>query len=187
VKIKHLRYWLAQTTALAELSECSRRKFGAIIIDPESNVALVNGYNGAARGGQRRCGGNVECARDAQGCESGTRLEIGCNHAEANAIANASRTGISTLKKWLIVNGEPCLACAKLIHQAGISKVICVRGGYSTCEGVEYLERYTTVHRVDPECEDELRGIIGERSTLPTTPFALPTRSSPFAVKAGIV
>lgn len=187
MKIKHLRYWLAQTVALSELSECSRRKFGAIIIDADSNVALVNGYNGAARGGYKRCENNVTCARDTHKCESGTRLEIGCNHAEANAIANAARMGISTLGKWLVVNGEPCLACAKLIHQAGMEKVICVEGGYSTSEGVEYLKRYISVHCVDPDEERQLERVLRRDINLPTAPYALPTPCSPFTSKTGIV
>lgn len=182
MKIKHLRYWLEQTLSLSKLSECSRRKFGAIIIDPDSNVALVNGYNGAARGGTKMCGGASTCARTEHKCESGTRLEIGCNHAEANAISNAARVGLSTLDKWLIVNGEPCLACAKLIHQAGISRVIFIEGVYSTSEGVEYMRDHLVVKAVSLDDDGSLL------RALPSSyiPMVTSTPSdSPFKVSSG--
>lgn len=72
--------------------------------------------------------------------ESGRELQVGCYHAEANAITNAAAMGAATAGKWIIVTGEPCLACAKLIHHAGIAQVICVRGGYKGAgDGIEHL------------------------------------------------
>ncbi len=71
---------------------------------------------------------------------SGTRLERGCHHAEANAICNAAAAGVATKGKHLLVTGEPCLMCAKLLHHAGIEKVWYVEGGYlGGGEGLEYL------------------------------------------------
>jgi len=40
----------------------------------------------------------------------------------------------------MIVNYEPCLMCAKLLHHFGITKVYVIGGSYSTREGVDYLE-----------------------------------------------
>ena len=60
--------------------------------------------------------------------ESGTRVEIGCHHAEMNVICNAAANGVPTRNAWLIVTGEPCIMCAKLIHHAGISKELVVDG-----------------------------------------------------------
>jgi len=73
---------------------------------------------------------------------SGERVEIGCHHAEMNLICNAAANGIPTNNSWLIVNGEPCLMCAKLIHHAGIAKVIIVEGGYGIHTGTDYLKAY---------------------------------------------
>jgi deoxycytidylate deaminase len=71
---------------------------------------------------------------------SGTRLERGCHHAEANAICNAAAAGVATKGKHLLVTGEPCLMCAKLLHHAGIEKVWYVEGGYlGGSDGLEYL------------------------------------------------
>lgn len=82
---------------------------------------------------------------------SGTRTEIGCHHAEANALCNAAACGTPTAGLWLIVTGEPCLSCAKLIHHARITRVVLVAGGYAGgSAGVEYLEANgVEVQRVD--------------------------------------
>lgn len=141
MKQKHLDFYIQQVQELSKLSTCSRNRFGALVIDPVHNCILMNGYNGTGRGGAAFCGG-ASCLRDTKGIKSGENVAIGCNHAEANAIANCARLGIDTLNKWMIVNGEPCLACAKLIHQAGLSKVIYVKHGYSSTDGIEYLKSY---------------------------------------------
>ena len=98
----------------------------------------MDGYNGGPRGGGRLCGGE-SCLREDAGVVSGTRMEVGCHHAEMNVICNAAANGIRTQAAWLLVTGEPCMMCAKLIHHAGIEKVIVVRGGYAGENGCEYL------------------------------------------------
>jgi dCMP deaminase len=74
--------------------------------------------------------------------ESGTQVEVGCVHAEQNCICNAAANGVATKGAWLIVNGEPCRMCAKLIHHAGIAKVVLVAGGYQGHNGVVYLTQH---------------------------------------------
>ena len=141
MKEKHIRIRIEQCLALAKASNCPRRKFGALLLDPERNVILMDGYNGGPRGGGQLCGGD-ECLRDTMGIVSGTRMEIGCHHAEMNVICNAAANGVPTRNAWLLVTGEPCLMCAKLIHHAGIGKVLVVSGGYIGANGVDYLERH---------------------------------------------
>lgn len=138
MKEKHIRIRIEQCLALAKASNCTRRKFGAILVDPTRNVVLMDGYNGGPRGGGELCGGDV-CLRDAMNVPSGTRMELGCHHAEMNVICNAAAGGVPTRGAWLIVTGEPCLMCAKMIHHSGITKVIIVRGGYAGENGCGYL------------------------------------------------
>lgn len=164
MKIKHLKHWLQQTVALSSLSECKRRKFGCLIIDPAVNCLIIDGYNGGARGGTRCCGGEDVCTREVEQIKSGDQLARGCNHAEANAVANAARLGVALDGKWLLINGEPCLACAKLIHQAGIAQVIFIGGVYSSSEGVDYLRRYIPAHYVDPDDDATLEAVLRPRS-----------------------
>ena len=139
--MKHIYHRARQCALLSELSPCLRAKHGAVFIDQESKAVLADGYNGAPRGGKRLCGGYV-CERDVKEIPSGQRNELGCHHAEANAICNAARLGVSLLNSALIVTGQPCLMCAKLIHHAGASVVYYKAKGYTTDIGVEYLKEH---------------------------------------------
>ena len=51
MKEKHIRIRIEQCLVLANASNCPRRKFGALLLDPERNVVLMDGYNGGPRGG----------------------------------------------------------------------------------------------------------------------------------------
>ncbi len=140
MKDKHLAIRIEQCLALAKASNCPRRKFGALLLDPTRNVILMDGYNGGPRGGGRLCTGDT-CVRETQGIPSGTQLQLGCHHAEMNVVCNAAAAGVATAGALLIVTGEPCLMCAKLLHHAGVTKVVCVAGGYAGgSDGVEYLK-----------------------------------------------
>ncbi len=141
MKEKHVRIRVEQCLALAKASSCPRRSFGALLLDPERNVILMDGYNGGPRGGGSLCGGDT-CLRDDLQVPSGQRTEIGCHHAEMNVICNAAASGVACRGAWLIVTGEPCLMCAKLIHHAGIVKVLVVRGGYAGENGIAYLQTH---------------------------------------------
>ena len=156
MKLKHIQIRIEQCLALAKASNCPRRKFGALLVDPSRNVLLMDGYNGGPRGGGELCGGDG-CLRDADNVTSGTRIEIGCHHAEMNVICNAAANGVSCRGAWLIITGEPCLMCAKLIHHAGIERVIVVDGGYAGCNGIEYLQRHAIgVSMVQGPCDPRL-------------------------------
>ena len=141
MKEKHLGIRIEQCLALAKASNCPRRKFGSLLLDPHRNVILMDGYNGGPRGGGELCGDEV-CLRDTMNVESGTRMEIGCHHAEMNVICNAAAGGVATRGAWMLVTGEPCILCSKLIHHAGIARVIVVDGGYKGANGLEYLESH---------------------------------------------
>lgn len=56
MKDKHIQIRINQCLENAKASNCPRRKFGALIVDPERNVVLADGYNGALRGGGDLCG-----------------------------------------------------------------------------------------------------------------------------------
>jgi dCMP deaminase len=141
MKEKHLQVWMKLASEMSALSSCPRRKFGALLLDPERNTIVANGYNGGPRGGGALCGGDV-CLRDSMNLASGHRVEIGCHHAEMNVICNAAASGVSCAGKWLMVTGEPCLMCAKLIHHAGVVKVIVVGRGYGGDNGLDYLKQH---------------------------------------------
>jgi len=184
VKAKHLKQRVESCFALAALSTCSRRKIGCVILDPQSNVVISDSYNGTLRGGGDLCGTH-RCLRE--GIESGTRLEVGCVHAEQNAIYNASRKGVSLLGAWLFVNAEPCAICAKAIVQVGISRVICIVGGYSVQEGVDLLEEAgVKVHTIPKDAtEADYEGILSVANGVRLPRFTEVITRSPFQNRNG--
>ena len=158
MKEKHLRIRIEQCLTLGKASNCPRRKFGALLLDPTRNVVLMDGYNGGPRGGGELCGDDV-CLRDTQSIPSGTRVEIGCHHAEMNVVCNAAAHGVATAGAWLIVTGEPCIMCSKLIHHAGITRVIVVDGGYGGANGVVYLKNHgVEVQKLDGPQDPRIDG-----------------------------
>ena len=140
--MKHVLTRLRQAQILSELSPCPRGKVGAVIFEPSSWVIISDGYNGPPRGGGHLCGGDL-CERDVKGIISGTMTEVGCHHAELNAIVNAARRGSSTMGAWLAVSRTPCLICAKAIHHAGITRVYVIPDLEAlTCIGATYLREH---------------------------------------------
>jgi dCMP deaminase len=61
-------------------------------------------------------------------------------HAESNAIAKLARSGQSGRDASVFITHAPCLDCAKLIYQSGISSVY-YRNSYRDVAGVEFLEK----------------------------------------------
>jgi dCMP deaminase len=130
---------IKQAEVLAGSSSCPRGKVGALIFNPENSNIVADGYNGGPRKAiGSLCGGDM-CVRDSCEVKSGTEIQIGCHHAEMNALCNALRQGTSTLGMHMIVTTAPCLMCAKLVHHSGINKVY-YKNIYSTSEGIAYLE-----------------------------------------------
>ncbi len=131
--------------------------FAALVLDEEQNVLLASGYNGWLRGGTPTCGGYVDgsgttaCARETQNIPSGDQVEVGCVHAEMNALANCCRQGVKTVGMVMLVPAEPCKMCAKLIVQAGIRTVYLGAKRYRN-NGLEILTAGgVTVRWIPPE------------------------------------
>lgn len=134
---KHILARLRHAEVMEDVSPCVRGKVGAVVFDPSTYAIIADGYNGPPRKGGSLCGGQT-CTRADLKIKSGSRCEIGCHHAETNAVLNATRLGHSTLGAAIIITCEPCLMCAKIMHHAGASKVYYRKRGYSSA-GVEYL------------------------------------------------
>lgn len=96
--------------AIARLSKSKRNKVGAVLVRDGSVIS--EGYNGTPAGWSNTC-------EDADGA---TLPEV--LHAEANAIAKIARSTQSSQGATLYTTLGPCLECAKLIHQAGITRVV---------------------------------------------------------------
>lgn len=100
--------------AHSKLSKARRSKVGCCIVTP--HFTLLAGYNGTATGFDNNC----ELEK-----EDGTLVTRDCVvHAEKNAIAAAARTGVSLMGACAYVTLSPCVPCAVLMKQVGITRVV---------------------------------------------------------------
>ena len=104
-----LRY-LRMARIWAENSYCKRRQVGALIV--KDKMIISDGFNGTPSGFDNICEDN----------ENHTFPYV--LHAEANAITKVARSNNSSDGATLYVTAAPCIECAKLIIQAGISRVV---------------------------------------------------------------
>ena len=61
-------------------------------------------------------------------------------HAEANAITKVAKSNNSSEGSTLYITDSPCMECAKLIIQSGITRVVYDKK-YRITEGLDLLER----------------------------------------------
>jgi len=114
-------YFMEIAHVVAKRSNCSRRKVGAVIM--ARNHILSAGYNGTPKGVKNCFEGG--CPRCAGKTPSGKGLdECLCTHAEQNAICQAALHGVAIDGSTIYITLSPCLTCAKLIINSGISEVV---------------------------------------------------------------
>ena len=127
--IKQKRYDLAYMKMALEwskLSHCSRKQVGALIV--KDNMIISDGYNGTPSGFENKCE-----------LKSGeTKWHV--LHAEANAILKCAKYGQSCSGADLYLSLSPCKDCSKLIHQAGIKRVI-YHMSYKDTSGLDFLNK----------------------------------------------
>ncbi|SCD21430.1 C-terminal processing protease CtpA/Prc [Proteiniphilum saccharofermentans] len=120
------RRYMRMAFIWAENSYCKRRKVGALLV--KNKMIISDGYNGTPSGFENVC----EDENDV------TKPYV--LHAEANAITKVARSNNSSDGATLYVTSSPCIECAKLIIQAGISRVVFAEN-YRLSDGIELLRR----------------------------------------------
>jgi len=134
-------YFLKLADVVKTRSNCFRNQMGAIIVKDQRIIAT--GYNGTPRK-IKNCneGGCLRCAQRESGELKRFEHEERCIciHAEQNAIIQAAYHGNSTENSTMYLTVTPCLACAKMLINAGISKVIC-GSEHHDLEGIELLKK----------------------------------------------
>ena len=139
MKHNFANHWYFHALLLSNQSPCPRGRVGAIIIDT-SNNPISMGFNGPPRGASGSLCKRDRCERSDLKILSGTHIEIGCHHAEANSLMNAVKKGISVDQCSLIITTAPCLVCSKLIHHSGIKEVFFPDSSKYDRRGQEYLQ-----------------------------------------------
>ena len=120
-------YFMEMAELTARRSTCLRRHVGAVIVKDKHVIAT--GYNGSPRG-LSHCGDRGGCLREKLQIPSGQRHEL-CRavHAEQNAIIQAATLGQSIEGGTIYITNQPCVVCAKMIINAGLTRIV-VREGY---------------------------------------------------------
>jgi len=128
-KEKQRRYdiaYLKMAKQWANLSHCKRKQVGSLIV--KGKMIISDGYNGTPSGFDN-------CCEDDQG---NTKWHV--LHAEANAILKVASSTQACEGATLYITLSPCKDCCKLIHQAGIKRLV-YANEYKDNSGLEFLKK----------------------------------------------
>lgn len=115
-------YFLELVKTIGTRATCDRGRSGCVIV--KDKRILCSGYVGSPAGTAHcdEVGHEMHTVRHEDGHE--TQHCIRTAHAEQNAIANAARSGVALEGGTLYCHMTPCYACAKMIVNAGIKRVV---------------------------------------------------------------
>jgi dCMP deaminase len=161
MKTKLKQAYMKTAKVFADLSHAKRLHVGAIIVKDDRIISI--GYNGMPAGWDNNCEDRDYMDGDAGGWLNPNEIEERWPlaewdkdldtvkryrlvtkpevlHAESNAIAKLARSNESGDGATLFVTHSPCLDCAKLIYQSGITHVV-YKENYRDDAGVDFLEK----------------------------------------------
>ena len=151
MKDKFIDFYMSIAEYTAQLSNAVRLKVGSVIV--KENSIISYGYNGTPSGWDNTCEDIETCydVRDTynhddwvynEDTKQYSRLKTKPEvlHSEANAILKVARSTESSEGATLFCTHAPCMECAKLIYQAGISTVY-YRNQYRSTDGIDFLNK----------------------------------------------
>lgn len=118
--------YLRMAMEWSKLSYCERKQVGALIV--KDKMIISDGYNGTPTGFENIC-------EDEEGDTKWYVL-----HAEANAILKVASSTQSCQGATLYITMSPCRQCSKLIHQAGITRLV-YHKEYKDDSGIRFLKK----------------------------------------------
>ena len=120
------RAYLKMAQEWARLSHCHRKQVGALIV--KDRMIISDGFNGTPTGFENPC----------EDDENYTKWYV--LHAEANAITKVAGSTASARGATLYLTLSPCKECSKLVHQAGIKRLVYLNK-YKDTSGLDFLEK----------------------------------------------
>src|SRR5690625_3926250 len=118
--------YLRMAKEWSKLSYCKRKQVGALNV--KDKMIISDGYNGTPTGFENTC-------EDEEGYTKWYVL-----HAEANAILKVAGSTQSAEGATLYITLSPCRECSKLIHQAGIKRLVYMQE-YKDNSGIDFLQK----------------------------------------------
>jgi dCMP deaminase len=137
MKEKLVNAYMKTAETFAELSHARRLHVGAIIVKDDRIISI--GYNGMPSGWDNNCE-DVLVVEAEIGEDIILKTKPEVLHAETNAIAKLAKSNESGMGASMFITHAPCLDCAKLIYQSGISSVL-YRNAYRDISGITFLEK----------------------------------------------
>lgn len=106
-------YFMDIARAVATRATCDRKHVGCVLV--KQKYLIATGYNGSVAGldhcdevGHMMVNGHCERT----------------SHAEANAIVQAAKHGVSTDGCTSYITASPCWGCFKLLASAGVRRIV---------------------------------------------------------------
>lgn len=121
------KFYMEVAAMTASLSYAKRAQVGAVAVRDRNILAF--GYNGTLPGT-----GNV-CEDE----EGNTKPEV--IHAEENLLMKLAKSSVSSEGSVVYITMSPCINCARLMANAGVSKIM-YRDSYRDTSGIELLTNY---------------------------------------------
>jgi dCMP deaminase len=135
MKKKFVEAYMDVAERFSKLSSAKRLNVGAIVVKDDRIISI--GYNGMPSGWDNNC-------EDVIGQDEVGALILKSKpevlHAESNAIAKLAKSNESGEGATIFITHSPCIECAKLIYQSGITGVY-YKEFYRSSDGVNFLER----------------------------------------------
>jgi len=130
----------------SSMSKAKRKKVGCLIV--KGTQIISDGYNGTPSGFDNDCE-QFHPLEDYSSNEMITKREV--LHSESNALMKLARSNNSSEGATMYLTCSPCFDCAKLIIQAGISRVVYAEE-YRKIDGIQLLKKANiTVEQINYE------------------------------------
>jgi len=146
--------YIRRAEVTAESSPDAETKVGSVLISKKTGSVISEGYNGFVRGT------NDEVLPKTRPAKYEYVI-----HAETNLICNAARNGVVTDDCFVVQTHSPCVQCARLLYQSGITTVY-FKNYYPGTDEVQRLgdlqlkytsfEKYTKIEIEPTRGENEL-------------------------------
>jgi dCMP deaminase len=138
MKQKLIDAYMTTAETFAELSHARRLHVGAIVVKDDRIISI--GYNGMPAGWDNDCELEIYEENGDDEPEVILKSKPEVLHAETNAIAKLAKSTESGANATMFITHSPCLDCAKLIFQSGISSVF-YRESYRSEDGIQFLTK----------------------------------------------
>ena len=135
MKPKFINAYIEVAKIFANLSTAKRLQVGAIVVKDDRIISI--GYNGMPSGWDNCC---EDVVRQDEIGHSVLKSKPEVLHAEANALTKLAGCNESAKGATLFCTHAPCIDCAKLIYQSGITTVYYEKE-YRSTQGIEFLTK----------------------------------------------